>query len=215
MLDRERLARAFAKLHSERPSAWRDELPELDALPTRGPFRRLKYATMTEVFALAVVLKDVGSLTNAEAEYRERFWRRLALRRRLKLASDDCYGKPPNPACKCGGEAIDALPDDELGPLNLMQARARVLVLAKEKHQRTPQPRKPKPKPASLPTGNTAATPLAEMPPGHLHSPPQPRQPSPETSEPPPSPQPRPRPVKRTSKWFDEDERRSITDYIF
>jgi hypothetical protein len=151
MLSSDRLNRAVVKLRSERPADWRDELESINSerKGASGRLHRLKYATISEVSALCVVLKEVGSLSNAEADYRERFWRRLALRRRLKLASDDCYGKPPNPACKCGGEAIDALADDELEPLNLMQARARVLGLAKERHQRAPQPRKLKPKAAA------------------------------------------------------------------
>jgi hypothetical protein len=213
MLDSKRLTLAVARLRSEKPAHWRDELESINSEKRPGLNRshRLKHATVTEISALCVVLKEVGSLSNAEAEYSDRFWRRLALRRRLRIANDDCLGKPQNPACRCNGEAVDALTDAELVPLNLMEARARVLTLAKERHMRVPRPKRPR----KLSPRADKPAPAREMPAGAAQSPPEPPQPSTETPEPPPSPQPRARPVRRTPKWFDEDERGSIIDRIF
>jgi hypothetical protein len=213
MLSSDRLNRAVVRLRSERPADWRDELDSLETERVRGRSVRLKHASISELSALVVLLEERP--TGDRATFHDAVWRRIALRRRLRLTNDSCYGKPQNPACRCGAQGLDALTDDELQPMTLMQARARVQALAKERHQRTPRPRKPKPKPASLPTGATLATRLAEMPPGHLQSPPQPPQPPAETSEPPPLPRPRSRPVHRSPKWYDEDERRSILDYKF
>jgi hypothetical protein len=147
MLDRNRLARAVIRLRSERPSDWRDELDLLETERVRGRSVRLKHASITELSALVVLLEERP--TGDRATFHDRVWRRIALRRRLRLANDSCYGKPVNAACRCGEEGLDALTDGELQPLTLMEARARVLELAKERHQRAPRPRKVKPKAAA------------------------------------------------------------------
>ena len=154
MLNRDRLARAVVRLRSERPADWRDELDALDtSLDTGrrvggrslvGRSRRLKYASISELSALVVLLEERP--TGERATFHDAVWRRIALRRRLRLTNDSCYGKPVNAACRCGEEGLDALTDGELQPMTLMEARARVKELAKERHQRAPQPRKLRPK---------------------------------------------------------------------
>jgi hypothetical protein len=137
---------------------------------------------------------------------------RIEARRRLSLPPVDCTARKPG-ECRCLtaaliefqlfgkglGDADDASPG--LAEVTKKELFARSSMLHKATPKRKPTPAIPRP--------------LAQMPPGHLQSPPEPPQPSTDTSEPPPSPQPRPRPVRRTPKWFDEDERRSILDYKF
>jgi hypothetical protein len=189
MLSRERLARDVVRLRSERPADWRDELDALDTTPDTGRraggkpvverTRRLKYATVSELSALEVLLEERP--TGDRATFHDAVWRRIALRRRLRLTNDSCYGQPANAACSCGAEGLDALTDAELEPLNIMQARSRILVLAKERHQREPRPRKLKPNAAALPP-ETAATPQAPTVSAEALS-----------SEPEPTPNPAPR----------------------
>jgi hypothetical protein len=178
--------------------------------------RWLKEATNLELRSLCTDAREADSKT-LDPVMVSQVRARVDTRRRLGLPPVDCTARKPGD-CRCLtsaltefqlfgkglGDAGDAMPG--LAKVTKKELLARSSAHHKET-RRWLKPRQTKPKPI--------AAPLDQMPAEVAQSPPQPPQPSAEASEPPPSPKPRRRPVHRTSKWYDEDERRSILDYEF
>jgi hypothetical protein len=159
-MELERLRRAAAKLRSDRPADWRQEL-EGDLLEL------LEHATIPELSATDALLADDRS------EAAEQIWRRIALRKRLGLEHEECY-RPADYAkraeamyaihaetgeypaydslgnCQCLSDAVDAFTDDNLGQLDAKAASAQVVREAKRQHKNLPRRRRrkiAKPKP--------------------------------------------------------------------
>lgn len=162
----------------------------------------LKETTPSELRGLEASMR--GS-SEHDPEIIRRARAHVETRRRLGLPAVDCTARRPG-GCHCLTHALvelEVFASPGLAKVTKKELLARSSML--HKSERKPR-RKPKP-----PT----AHPLAQMPADAAQSPPQPPQPSTETSEPLPTPQPRRRPVRRTPKWFDEDEGGSIIDRIF
>jgi hypothetical protein len=158
----------------------------------------LKDCTTVDLQSLEASMVD----GNADPEIARRARARVDCRRRLGLPAVDCTARKPRD-CRCLTAALTEL-EVFASPGLAKVTKKELLARSSMLHKATPK-QKPKPKPAT-------AHPLAQMPAEASQSPQKPPPQSPEAS---PPPRPRSRPVKRTPKWFDEDDRGSIIDKIF
>jgi hypothetical protein len=165
----------------------------------------LKDCTTVELQSLEASMAG----NDPDPEMARRIRARVKTRRRLALPHVDCTARKPGD-CRC---LTAALIEYELFavPGLAKVSKAEVLARSSKLHSEHSKRNKPKLKPKPLPRPDVSP----EMPAGRAQAAPEPPKPSPDTSEPPPTPQPRFRPVRRTPKWFDEDERGSIIDRIF
>jgi hypothetical protein len=166
--------------------------------------RWTKDATIIELRGLTKSAELAGDGL-CDSEIARRIRARVDCRRRLGLPAVDCTARKPRD-CQCLTNALvelEVFASPGLAKVTKKELLARSSML----HKATPK-QKPKPKPA-------IARLLAQMPAEASQSPQEPPPQSPEAPPPSPPPPPRRQPVKRTPKWFDEDDRGSIIDRIF